>query len=75
MANDVRKSLIEKHRPTLAAMAEAGEEGDLGVLFDKLLCTHRVRKGEIPSEGADVYKGIPENFDWDGFDEDLKTLE
>lgn len=74
MANDVRKSLIEKHRPTLAAMAEAGEEGDLGVLFDKLMYTARNRE-HLGEEGIDIYKGIPESFDWDAFDEDLKTLE
>ena len=74
-ANEVRKNLIEKHRPTLAAMAAAGEDGDMGVLFDKLMHMHRVKKGEIPPEDADVYKGVPEDFDWDSFDEDLKTLE
>lgn len=72
--NETRKNLIEKHRETLAAMAKAGEPGDMGTLFDKLKYTaeHREHLGE---EGIDVYKGIPEDFDWTAFDEDLKTLE
>lgn len=74
-ANEARKRLIEKYRPTLAAMAKVGEDGDMGVLFDKLMYMHRVKRGEIPPENADVYKGIPEDFDHDAFDEDLKTLE
>ena len=51
--NETRKNLIEKHRETLAAMAKAGEPGDMGVLFDKLKYTaeHREHLGE---EGIDV---------------------
>ena len=76
MANDVRKNLIEKYKEngTFASMEAAGEMGDMGVLFDKLIYTYKVKTGMIPAEGADVYAGIPEGFNWEEFAEDYETL-
>lgn len=55
-------------------MEAAGEMGDMGVLFDKLIYTYQVKTGMIPAEGADVYAGIPEDFNWEEFAEDYETL-
>jgi len=69
--NEVRKNLIEKYRPTLAAMAAAGEEGDMSVLFDKL----KYAANNRGKEGTDTYAGIPEDFNYEEFLEDAKGLE
>lgn len=56
------KELIEKYMPILTAMAEKGEEGDVSVLFDKLvyMALHR------NEEGADVYY-VPDYLDFEVF--------
>lgn len=76
MSNDARKAVIKKYQEkgVFASMEAAGCQGDMGVLFDMLVYTYKVKIGEIPAEGADVYAGIPEDLDWDEFAEDYKTI-
>lgn len=64
------KNIMEEYKPVLKSMAEAGEEGDMNVLFDKLIYMARKSTGMIT--GGDDYKGIPEDFDYENF---LKNLD
>lgn len=64
----VRQKLIEKYRPVLTAMAEHGEDGDMNVLFDKL-----VSMANENGNGDTYY--VPEDFDYEELRKDTKGLE
>lgn len=68
-----RVQLIEKYADILKLMADAGEEGDTNVLLDKLIYMGRKMTGEAVAEG-DIYKGIPDDFDYAALMEDVKAL-
>lgn len=64
----VRQKLIKKYRPVLTAMAEHGEDGDMNVLFDKL-----VSMANENGNGDTYY--VPEDFDYEELRKDTKGLE
>lgn len=66
---DKRMELMEKYRDVLASMYEVSGD-DMSVSFDKLIYMAQNRG----VEGADVYGGIPADFDYDAFLEDIKAL-
>lgn len=67
--NKKRLELMEKYKPVLESMFEVSAD-DTSVLFDKLIYMAQNRG----VEGADVYGGIPADFDYDAFLEDIKAL-
>lgn len=64
-----REKMYEKYHDVLMAMYEKTGD-DTSVCFDKLVYAYKNRG----VEGADVYEGIPEDFDWDAFGEDYAVM-
>lgn len=67
--NEKRLELMEKYKDVLNSIYEANG-GDMSVCFDMLVYMAQNRG----KEGADVYGGIPADFDYDAFLEDYKVL-
>ena len=64
-----RKDMYAKYSDTLMAMyKETGD--DNSVCLDKLIYTYKNRG----VDGADVYPGIPQDFDWGEFGKDYAEL-
>lgn len=73
MTNDKRVANIEKYKAVLGEISKSnklpgaakGHQIDLGVAYDML--KEMAEKGDHT-----IYKGVPENFDWEGFKKDLQ---
>ena len=69
-----RNEMINKYKPVMCVMEQAGEQGDMNVLLDKLIYTNNVNHGRIT--GTDTYKGVPKPTDafWLLFEADYQEL-
>lgn len=69
-----RNEMMEKYKPVMCAMEQAGEQGDMNVLLDKLIYTNNVNHGRVA--GVDTYKGVPNPTDafWLLFEADYQEL-
>lgn len=75
MLYDKKKEVMKKYEDTLRKVRTANplprtvveHFGDLGVAFDMM--REMARKGDHA-----IYKGVPEDFDWEQFKRDIQEL-
>ena len=66
-----KEELVSKYHGILQLMAVSGEVGDIDELLGKLAVMVRKHYGDL--DGADVYLGVPDDFDWKGSGSDFKS--